>query len=146
MIVLSWVVRPLHWYPVEGSAVIIFRCFIHQKKTWLESGGSRARLMDFFSLKMMCKSFLGLPLFVILLRSWGILKTRILSNTVSSLHGDQYLRAESPSIFLENIGIFSRKVEGNSARRVGDLIILWIKTVILEKKIFQSFIVDIVFR
>ena len=44
----------------------------------------------FFSLKMICKSFLDFLLFVILLRSWGILKTRILSNTVSSLHGDQY--------------------------------------------------------
>ena len=50
--------------------------------------------MDFFSLRMMCKSFLDLPLFVILLRSWGILKTRILSNTVSSLHGDQYPASE----------------------------------------------------
>ena len=108
---------------------------------WLKSASN-----GFFSLKMMCKSFLDLPLFVLLLRSWSILQTRILSNTVSSLHGDQYLRAESPSIFLENIPIFSRKIEGNSARRVGDLMILWIKTVILEKKIFQSFIVDIVFR
>ena len=53
---------------------------------WLKSASN-----GFLSLlKMMCKSFLDLPLFVILLRSWGILKTRILSNTVSSLHGDQY--------------------------------------------------------
>ena len=52
---------------------------------WLKSASN-----GFLSLKMMCKSFLDLLLFVILLRSWGILKTRILSNTVSSLHGDQY--------------------------------------------------------
>ena len=108
---------------------------------WLKSASN-----GFLSLlKMMCKSFLDLPLFVILLRSWGILKTRILSNTVSHCMVINTLRAESPSIFLENIGILSRKIEGDSARRVGDLMILWIKTFILEKKIFQSFIRGYIF-